>query len=336
MHEKLNGLRNGLRGIAPGLMIAICVALAAQFLSEHYGVPAMLMALLLGMTLAFLSETGRCVEGIGFSARFLLRLGVALLGARISVSALVELGAGLVVLVVLAVVCTILFGILIARIMGRGWRFGVLTGGAVAICGASAAMALAAVLPRNEKSELNLTFTVLGVTLLSTLTMIAYPILAGWLNFDDFTAGFFLGGTIHDVAQVVGAGYSVSETAGDTATLVKLIRVAMLAPVVVTLVALTNRHDGKVGSGASKIALVPPFLIGFIAIAGLNSLGLLPGPVVAVANDLSRWLLLIAIAAVGMKTSLKTVLEIGPQAIMLLVLETAFIACFVVMGLYLL
>lgn len=336
MHRKFKPHVDRLRSIAPGLLIAAFVALAAQFLSEHYGVPAMLMALLLGMTVTFLSESGRCVEGVNFSARSLLRLGVALLGVRISIGALIDLGPAMILLVVLAVVCTTLFGFFGARLMGRGWRFGVLTGGSVAICGASAAMALAAVLPRDERSELDLTFTVLGVTLLSTLTMILYPVLATWLSFDDVSAGLFLGGTIHDVAQVVGAGYSVSEVTGDTATLVKLIRVAMLAPVVITLVALLRfRTDGSPG-GRAGARLVPTFLVGFAVIAGLNSAGVLPQTVVLLISDISRWLLLIAIAAVGIKTSARTVLEVGPQAMFLLVAETIFIAAWVVLGLHLL
>ena len=110
-----------------------------------------------------------------------------------------------------------------------GWRFALLTGGSVAICGASAAMAIAAVLPRNEHSESNLIFTVLGVTVLSTIAMIAYPMITTVTGLDPLASGVFLGGTIHDVAQVVGAGFSISDEVGETATLVKLMRVTMLA-----------------------------------------------------------------------------------------------------------
>ena len=138
------------RSLWPGIVMAVVVALAARFLSDHYGAPAMLMALLLGMAFAFLSEEGRCVTGIEFSARSLLRLGVALLGARISLAALAALGAPVISITVLAVLATILFGLLGARLLRRSWRFGVLTGGSVALCGASAAMALASVLPRSE------------------------------------------------------------------------------------------------------------------------------------------------------------------------------------------
>ncbi|MDD9745171.1 putative sulfate exporter family transporter, partial [Marinovum sp. PR37] len=133
-----------------GFLVAAVIAAAAQFLSDHYGAPAMLMALLLGIAFHFLAEDGPCKPGIEFTARSVLRFGVALLGVRISAELMVGLGAELIGLVIAGVVLTILFGLAAARLLGRGWRFGVLTGGSVAICGASAAMAISAVLPKNE------------------------------------------------------------------------------------------------------------------------------------------------------------------------------------------
>lgn len=322
-----------IRAHFPGLLVAVVVALAARFLSEHYGAPAMLMALLLGISFAFLSEDGRCVPGIDFSARMLLRLGVALLGARISVEALVALGWPVIALIVLGVLMTLLFGLLAARLLGRDWRFGVLTGGSVAICGASAAMALASVLPHGKGAERDLVFTVLGVTVLSTLAMVLYPLLVVWMGFDSQQSGVFLGGTIHDVAQVVGAGYTVSDPTGDTATLVKLIRVAMLAPVVVGLSLMLRRTGERGGSGAGRVPLIPGFLIAFVAIAAVNSAGYLPGWAATAMGEASKWLLLIAMAAVGMKTSLRTMLDVGHQAIILIVAETVFIGALFAGGL---
>jgi uncharacterized membrane protein YadS len=117
---------------------------------------------------------------------------VALLGIRISVELLASLGFGVLCLVVAGVVLTILFGMLGARLLRRGWRFALLTGGAVAICGASAAMAIAAVLPKNEHSERNLIFTVLGVTVLSTIAMIVYPVITSVAGLGPLATGVFL------------------------------------------------------------------------------------------------------------------------------------------------
>ena len=317
-----------------GFLVSAVIAIAAQFLSDHYGAPAMLMALLLGIAFHFLAEEGRCAPGIAFTSRTVLRAGVALLGARISVDLLIGLGPRLISLVVAGVVLTILFGLIGAKLLGRGWRFALLTGGAVAICGASAAMAIAAVLPRGERSEQNLIFTVLGVTVLSTIAMIAYPPITALLGLDAQATGVFLGGTIHDVAQVVGAGFSVGQETGETATLVKLIRVTMLAPVVLVF-SLSIRAFGP-SEGASegkRPPLIPGFVLAFLALAALNSFGAVPAPAQALMGDLSRWALLISIAAVGMKTSLKTIFEVGGQATLLIVAETLFLALFILAGL---
>ncbi|KAB2885787.1 MAG: YeiH family putative sulfate export transporter [Albidovulum sp.] len=320
------------RQYAPGLLVCAVVGTAAQFLSDHYGAPAMLMALLLGIAFGFLAEDGRCVPGIDLTAKKVLRVGVAILGARVSAELMVGLGPEMVGLLILAVIFTIAFGVVCSRFLGRGWRFGVLTGGAVAICGASAAMAIAAVLPKNENSESNLIFTVLGVTVLSTLAMIFYPMLAGWMAMDDSQSGVFIGGTIHDVAQVVGAGFSVSDSAGEVATLVKLIRVTMLAPVILILSLVIRNSMGADSATGARPPLIPFFVVAFLIFAALNSFGAIPAGISTLLSEVSRWALLLSVSAVGMKTSLKRVLEVGGQAIFLIVAETLFIAAFVVAG----
>jgi uncharacterized integral membrane protein (TIGR00698 family) len=320
--------------LLPGFLISLVIAVTAQFLSEHYGAPAMLMALLLGIAFHFLAEEGRCVAGIEASAQHVLRFGVALLGVRISVDLLIGLGPWLIALVVAGVIATILFGLLGARLLGRGWRFALLTGGAVAICGASAAMAIAAVLPRNAQSESNLIFTVLGVTVLSTLAMVAYPLIATSAGLDPLATGIFIGGTIHDVAQVVGAGFSISNEAGETATLVKLFRVTMLAPVVLVF-SLGIRLRGLAGEvGGARPPMLPSFVLAFLALATVNSLGLVPTRAADALGELSRWALLTAIAAVGMRTSLRRILDVGGQAITLIVAETIFLGVFILVGLH--
>lgn len=330
----LDGAKGKFAAMVPGVAVSIVIAITAQFLSDRYGAPAMLMALLLGIAFHFLAEEGRCVGGIEFSAKRILRFGVALLGARISVDLLIELGPELIGLVVAGVVVTILFGLIGAKLLGRGWRLALLTGGSVAICGASAAMAIAAVLPKNSFSERNLIFTVLSVTVLSTVAMVTYPLITEFFGLDAQAAGVFLGGTIHDVAQVVGAGFSVSNETGETATVVKLIRVTMLAPVVL-IFALTFRMTG-VGDteGGKRPPLIPGFVLAFLAFAALNSVGVIPAMIADELADLSRWALLVSIAAVGMKTSLRRVLDVGGQAIALIIVETLFIAAFILAGIH--
>ena len=158
---------------------------------------------------------------------------------------------------------TIVFGLLLARRLRLSPMFGVLSGGAVAICGASAALAIASVLPRDATRERDTILTVVSVTALSTLAMILYPVFATSIGLDHKQAGVFIGGTIHDVAQVVGAGYTISNETGDIATYVKLLRVAMLLPAVFAISFVFARRDGK---GKVARPTLPLFLIGFAAL----------------------------------------------------------------------
>ena len=328
---RLSAIRSALAAFGPGILLSVVLAIAAQFLSNHYGAPAMLLALLLGIAFGFLAEEGRCVPGIELSSQAILRIGVALLGVRISADLIAKLGWEPIALVIAGVFAVIAFGLVGARLLGRGWRLALLTGGAVAICGASAAMAIASILPKNRHSERNLTFTVLGVTVLSTLAMIVYPIVAELLHLTETGTGVFFGGTIHDVAQVVGAGFSVSESAGETATVVKLIRVTMLAPLIL-IFGLFFAVFGVERLAGERPPLVPGFILLFFALAAVNSFELIPAGVRDLLADISRWALLTAIAAVGMKTSLRKIAQVGAPAIVLICAETLFLAAFICIG----
>lgn len=319
------------RKAAPGLLVAATVAMAASFLSNSYGAPVMLFALLLGIAFNFLSEEGRCVEGIQAASTQVLQIGVALLGARITFAQIAELGILPVATLASAVVLTIVFGIVVARVMGLTTQFGILTGGSVAICGASAAMAISTALPKYDGAERDTIFTVVSVTTLSSIAMIVYPLLGAALGLDRTQAGVFLGTTIHDVAQVIGAGYSVSAQTGDAATIIKLARVALLVPVMLVLLAWFRSRGGTPQAGKLP---VPAFLIAFPVLVAMNSADLLVEPVRAVLVDASRWCLVIAIAALGMKTNLKALAQVGHRAITLIVAETIFLALFVLAVIY--
>jgi uncharacterized integral membrane protein (TIGR00698 family) len=321
-----------LRELAPGFITSAMVAAAASFLSEHYGAPVMLFALLLGMALNFLSADGQCKPGIEFTARSVLRLGVALLGLRLTLAQMAALGWKPVVMVVVIVTVTILLSIVVAKALGFNRLFGLLTGGATAICGASAALALAAALPAHPQKEKATLFTVIGVSALSTMAMIAYPMVCRFFDLSPHQAGVFLGGTIHDVAQVVGAGYSMSRETGDAATVVKLMRVAMLLPVILCATLVTRAQGAE--AGGQRPPLLPGFAIGFLLLAALNSTGWVAPAVQQLGNDLSRWALTIAISALGMKTQLKELAAVGFKPIALMLGETVFLAALVMLMLH--
>ena len=312
----------------PGFGVAALIAVTATFVSERYGGPQFLFALLFGIAFNFLAIDPRTRPGIEFTARTVLRFGVGLLGARITVEQVAALGLAPVLLVMGAVLATILFGTGVARFMKLPPAEGVLTGGAVAICGASAALAISAVLPKGERSSQFTLLTVVGVTALSTLAMIFYPALVPLLELDAAGAGLFLGGTIHDVAQVVGAGYMISPEAGVTATFVKLLRVALLVPVVMAL-SIVFRNKGK-GRGTP---LLPWFLVVFVLLAAANSAGWVPPQAGDALASLSRWCLVAAIAALGVMTSFVELAALGWQPVVLLVSETLFLGTLIMGGL---
>ena len=316
------------RLLFPGLCASAVVAAAATFLSQHYGAPVMLFALMLGMAMNFLSAEGPCKRGIEFTARHVLRWGVALLGLRITAAQVMALGWHPVLVVAVSLVLTIGVSMIVARLVGFNILFGLLSGGATAICGASAALALSAALPAHPLKERATLFTVVGVSALSTFTMILYPMLARAIGLDDQTAGIFLGATIHDVAQVVGAGYGMSRETGDIATFVKLLRVATLLPVIVFAVACTRARGQAAGDG-KRPPLLPWFAVAFALLVLVNSAGWIAKPVADLGSDLSRWFLVGSIAAIGMKTRIRELATVGFKPVALMLGETVFLAILV-------
>jgi len=318
-----------LKAAMPGLLLSATIALAVRFVSDRLGGPAMLYALLFGMAFNFLTEDERFASGIRIASRHILRFGVALLGLRITIGEVMDLGWPVLALVLVSVAATILVGGLVGRAFGLGSNQSILSAGAVAICGASAALAIASVLPAHKDHERNTILTVAGVTALSTIAMIIYPVFVTYLHYDHSTAGIFLGATIHDVAQVVGAGYIISDETGEVSTIVKLMRVAFLVPVVIMISLITHRRRSP---ESGKAPLLPWFLVAFVALVIVNSTGWVPGPVHDAMTPVSSWALLTAVAALGVKTSLKALTEVGLAPIGVMVIQTILLALFVIGG----
>lgn len=330
---------NYFKQCVPGALICAVIALSATFLSEHYGGPQLLYALLIGLSLHFLTAQESTGIGINFCAKTVLRIGVALLGIRITLGQVSHLGMNVGLVLILAVAITIGTGLLLARLLNRPVEEGLLSGGSVGICGASAAMAISSVLPQTPANERFTLLAVVGVTVLSTTAMVVYPFFLQLLGLSPIESGIFLGGTIHDVAQVVAAGMMMGQDAGDVATVVKLFRVVLLMPVVLLIAFAYRKYNAThtvPGSSKKKIPLVPTFLIGFIVLVMIASTGMVPEAVVSGANNVSRWCLVIAISAAGVKTSFEDLKQLGWQPVVMLMTETVMIAGFVLSAILLL
>jgi len=282
-----------------GLCVVAAATLAAGYLSDHYGAPLTLMALMSGLALNFLGTDTRLLPGIDFASRSLLRWGIILLGTRVTLGQMYDLGPTGLLAIAGILTLTIFAGIAMARMLGDRSSFGLLAGASVAICGASAALAVATALGERRVDRAQLAQVLVMIAAMSALAMFLYPILAHSLSFDDRQAGFLLGAAIHDVAQSIGAGYSYSHPAGDIAAIVKLTRVALLGPVLAILVWLYPSGDGG-GRGRA----LPGFVIGFFALAIANSLGLVPPLAGQVVQYAATFLLAAAVAATGIRAPL--------------------------------
>ena len=321
------------RGHGPGLALAAAVAVAGVALAPLVGrfvpIPAMVLALLVGIALSGVGTRAVFRDGLAFSIKTLLRWAVALLGLRIALGDIAALGMTTALAVVAAMALTLAAGVICARALGQDEALGALAGAATAVCGASAALATATVLPRWAGKEADIVFVVVAVNALSTAAMLGYPPLGTALGFDAATLGVFLGGTIHDVAQVVGAGYAVGESTGNTAVVVKLFRVFLLLPVVLA-VGWWFTRKGR-GHGAARVP-VPGFALAFLALCAVNSAAEAAPwataayvPVKTVLVDVSSWGLLIAIGALGLGTSLQAVRDLGWRHLVLVVVATGVI-----------
>ncbi len=305
---------------APGLALAAITAalgwLGATALSAASGgrlaLPAMVAALFVGMALHGVANRPAFQPGLTLSTKALLRVSVALLGLRLSIGDIVGLGLGPAAFAILLIAATLASGFAFARAFGRDPVYGALAGAANAVCGASATLATAAVLPQTRDKAADVAFAVVMANVVSTLAMLAYPLLCAGLGMDARQTGLALGLTIQDMAQVVGAGYAVSPETGDAAVVVKLFRVLLLAPVVIVV--------GRLFAQRGAAGAAPPwplFAFAFIALALVNSIA--PSTPLAglyatlrdVLLALAQGGLMLAIAALGLATSVKGLAAAG-------------------------
>lgn len=309
----------------PGLGLVFIATACAYALATLLHLPSVIVALIVGMALhPLLTRISVIGPGVFFAADPLMRIGVACLGAGVNAALLLTLGWPIFATLSLAISATILCGLVVGKWLGQSRRFSVLSAGAVAICGASAALAISCALPKTDEENGDVSVVIVAVSLLSAAGILLYPLLTSALALSDASAGFVLGGSLHNVAQAIAAGFSVSDPAGEMATLVKMSRVAMLAPIVM-LVALTFRRTGESEGSARRLALPPIFLLGFLALMGASSANLIPQSVETGLGYVSKVCLLLAMTAIGLRTPIMDVVRLDRRAIVLLLLETVTI-----------
>lgn len=341
---RVSAWRPLLDGIALSAAVAVAAYIAEPLVKSaaggRFGIPAVVIALIIGMVLHPLANAPRFQAGMTFCVKKMLRWAIALLGLRVALGDIIALGATTALLVIVAMAATILSGFLLARWLGRETGMGALGGVATAVCGASAALATATVVPDYKSKAADVAFTVIAMNALSTVAMLAYPLICVWLGFTPSQTGIMLGATIHDVAQVVGAGQAVSVEAANAAIIVKLFRVFLLLPAVLIVGWWLVHDDAKrAGDVAGKAKVpVPVFAIMFLVLCLVNSVlavqpalaGVYP-PIRTLLLAVSTWGLLIAIAALGLGTSLGAMARLGWRHLVL-VTGTSLVILVIVTG----
>ncbi|MDO5731558.1 YeiH family protein [Corynebacterium sphenisci] len=296
------------RAIAPGLLLCLLGAVLAWAAARALAavVPAaspMLLAIVIGVLAANLRPIPAWADaGLAFSSRTVLRLGVVLLGFSIAIGDVVALGPGVLAVILAVVAAGLLTGIAAGRVAGLSREQALLTAAGCSICGAAAVAGVDGVLRRRRAHE---TATAVAVVVLFGTAMIALgPVTAHLAGLDDHAAGVFIGGATHEVAQVVAAGGIAGSGVLTAAVIVKLARVLLLAPVL-ALLGLAERRaavaDAAAGAApaGSRPALVPAFVLGFIAAVAARSALPLPAGLLAGLEGLRTWAFLIAMVALG-------------------------------------
>ncbi|MGN3975447.1 YeiH family protein [Tsuneonella sp. SYSU-LHT278] len=298
----------------PGFAIVGVAAGTSAWLAEHYGFPIILLGLLIGLALNFVAREQSTHAGLDFASRTCLRWGIVALGLQVTFAQVMDIGpwpfAALVAIMGLAFAA----GVGGAAISGQSRYAGILAGGATAICGASAALALYGIIGRDRLSQAQFALTLVGVSLASALAMSLYPAIAGEIGLTDSQAGFLIGASIHDVAQAIGGGFTYSDAAGAEATIIKLSRVAMLGPVMILVALWIGNSSSEAHRPVWRRIAVPWFIAGFVLLVAVNSTGVVPASVQGAMMIASKTLLLLAVIATAMRSDMARIMQLGWRA----------------------
>ena len=324
----------GLYQVLPGLALAGAVAVGAYGLGAMVpSLSSLVWALIVGAVVATVVSLPESTNrGINFAAKPILKLGVVLLGFRISISDALALGPKVLILVLITIPVTFGAAMLIGRWLGLSSKLSLLIGTGSAICGASAIAAMDSVVDAKEE---DVGFAVATVTLFGTVAVFAIPALAGGvLGIPPGVAAVWAGASVHEVGQVVAAASPLGNGALETATLVKLTRVALLAPSVLIVGSLMRAKAPSKEGGLGFP--VPLFVIGFLGALTIRSTGIIPQHTVDGILAVDTALLTIALGGLGLNLSVKSMMRLGwrPLALGLIVsLVVAAVSLGLIVGL---
>jgi uncharacterized integral membrane protein (TIGR00698 family) len=302
--------------LLPGVFLAAVLAWLARWLHDVptlSRISALMLAIILGMAVRnTIGVPAAMQEGIRFSMRRLLRLAIVLLGFQISMTQIWQVGGVGFLIVVTTLVCTFLFTLWLGRRLGVDPKVTELIAAGTSICGASAVVATNTV---TEGSDEDVTYAIAIITALGTASIVLYPLASLAIGMPPASYGLWTGASIHEIAQVIAAAFQGGNVSAQYGAISKLSRVVLLAPVVFTLGYLAARRRAAEGNRA-KVA-TPWFLVGFLTMIGINSLGLLNKIWTANLVNANQFLLAVALAAMGLETSVSKLRAAGSRPFLL-------------------
>lgn len=311
-----------IRKLLPGAALALVIAAAAKFLEgleESAGlhfIGASVIALFIGMIInAFYKPNEITAPGIKFTSKKILKFAIILLGASLNIRTVLTVGKFSLTVMIFTLATCFGLGALIGKALGLNWKTSSLINAGTGICGGSA---IAAIAPVIEADDMDIAYGLSATFLFDTVMIVVFPILGRWLGLSDAAFGLWAGTAVNDTSSVVATGYAFSEAAGDFATMVKLTRTLSIIPAVLVFAAINLHLKKKEQTDSSSVkvsirSIFPWFILGFLAMSGLTSLGLIPAAAASVLKSISKFLMVSALAAIGLNTDFKALCRSGAR-----------------------
>jgi len=320
------------REIVPGLFLTSMVAgasFAIRMLPGMTTFSPLILSMVIGIVYHIIVGTATWAkQGVTFSLRRLLRVAIILLGLQLTSSQVIEIGSRGLGIIAATVLATFTFTVCIGKFLGVEPKLAQLIAAGTSICGASAIFATNTVTKADDE---DVAYSVACVTVFGSVAMFAYPLLPGLLHLDPHGFGLWAGASIHEIAQVVAATFQDGQQAGEFGTIAKLTRVLLLAPMVIAIGLMAVRGTKHRISGAGTVSARPPvpwFVLGFVALVGVNSLVTIPAEAKASIVAATTFLLSIALAAMGLETNIRKLASRGFRPALLGAFAFLFIATF--------
>ena len=307
--------------LLPGCALALVIAAIAKLLESLEAsaglhlIGASVIALFIGMLVNhFYRPNDATKPGIRFTSKKILKFAIILLGASLNITTVLTVGKFSLTVMLFTLATCFGLGYFIGKALGLNWKTSSLINAGTGICGGSA---IAAIAPVIDATDMDVAYGLSATFLFDTIMVVVFPLLGRWLGLSDAAFGLWAGTAVNDTSSVVATGYAFSEAAGDFATMVKLTRTLSIIPAVLAFAAISLHLKRKEQSGgAVKVslkAIFPWFILGFLAMSGLTSLGLIPAAAAAVMKRVSKFLMVAALAAIGLNTDFKALCRSGAK-----------------------